>query len=393
MKILVVCQYYYPEPFRITDICEELVQRGHKITVLTGLPNYPEGKILKEYKKGKHRDEIRNNVRIIRCYEHGRGKNAINMLWNYFSFAISGKRKVKKLDKDFDLVFINQLSPVMMAWPGIKYAKKYGKKTILYCYDLWPASLKAGGIRQKSLIYKFFGKISKKIYNSVDSLCVTSKSFVDYFIAEHNIDSNKIVYLPQYCEDLYENIVSKSHEGFNFIFAGNIGKMQSVETIIRAAELIKNRTDIKIHIVGDGRDLVNCKVLANELETNNVVFYGRKPIEEMEKFYSMADAMIVTLVKDEIVSKTLPGKVQSYMAAGKPILAAIDGEARLIIEESKCGICCQAEDYISFSKVMLLFVETRDPQFSINAYDYYIKNFKKECFFERLERVLFNAVK
>lgn len=387
MKLLVVCQYYYPEPFRVTDICEELVKLGHQVTVLTGLPNYPEGKILQEYKKKEHRDEIRNGVRIIRCHEHGRGKGRISLLWNYFSFAISGKRKIKKLDKDFDLVFVNQLSPVMMAWPGIKYAKKRGKKSLLYCYDLWPASLSAGGIKPESLIYKLFGRISKRIYNSVDHVCVTSKSFVDYLISSHNLDETRISYLPQYCEDVFKGIKDEPHSGFNFVFAGNVGKMQSVETIIRAAALLKGRSDIKIHIVGDGRDLESCKSLAKELKTDNVVFHGRSPVEEMPKFYAMADAMLVTLAKDDVVSKTLPGKIQSYMAAGKPIIGAIDGETRRVIEEAKCGLVCGAEDYQELASIIRYFTEgTNVETFKYNSIRFFKSEFSKKAFFERVER-------
>lgn len=383
MKILVVSQYYYPEPFRVTDICENLVKRGHQVTVLTGLPNYPEGKILKEYKSKEHRDEVRNGVRIIRCYEHGRGKNAIHLLWNYFSFALSGKRMVRKLDKDFDIVFINQLSPVMMAWPGIKYGKKYEKKTLLYCYDLWPASLTAGGIKQGSFIYKIFDKISKKIYKQVDKIAVTSKSFIEYFFKEHGIEENKLFYLPQYCEDLFSNIKPRVNDGtYNYVFAGNIGAMQSVETIIKAARLIKYDHTIKIHIVGDGRDLENCKKEAEGLD--NVIFYGRKPVEEMPKFYEMADAMLVTLAKDDLVSKTLPGKVQSYMAAGKPIIGAIDGETNIILKESHCGMVCGAEDYKELAKLLIDFKDIDVEKLSFNAKKNYQSKFTKNIFFDNL---------
>lgn len=386
MKILVVCQYYYPEPFRITDICEELVKRGHQITVLTGLPNYPEGKVLKEYRKKEHSDEIRNGVRIIRCYEHGRGKNSINMLWNYFSFAFSGKMMIRKLDNDFDLVFINQLSPVMMAWPGIKYAKRYGKKSLLYCYDLWPASLTAGGIKKDSFAYKFFEKISKKVYNSVNHICVTSKSFTDYLVNVHGVSEQKISYLPQYSEDIFVGIEDKPHDGFNFVFAGNVGKMQSVETIIKAAAVLKERRDIKIHVVGDGRDLDNCKLLASELKTDNVIFYGRKSIEEMPNFYAMADAMLVTLAKDNLVSKTLPGKVQSYMAAGKPIIAAIDGETNKIILDAKCGYVCSSEDYKGLADLIMRFTkEINVDEIKNNSILFFKSNFTKETFFKRVE--------
>ena len=384
MKILVVCQYYYPEPFRVTDICEELVKRGHQVTVLTGMPNYPEGTVLKEYKKKEHRDEVRNGVRIIRCYEHGRGKNAVNMLINYFSFALSGKRAVRKLDKDFDLVFINQLSPVMMAWPGIKYAKKYGKKTLLYCYDLWPASLVAGGIKETSFIYRVFGKISQKIYRGVDRILVTSKSFGEYLQKEHHVQPEKIGYLPQYCEDLYSDIHKATHSRLNFVFAGNVGRMQSVETIVRAASLLKDRSDIRIHIVGDGRDLERCKNLANSLGTNNVIFYGRRPIEDMPSFYSMADAMLISLAKDEFVSKTLPGKVQSYMAAGKPIVGAIDGEAKRVIQDANCGAVCEAEDYKGLAALLGGFSKEMVESYANNSANYYGMFFSKKTFFDRL---------
>ena len=394
MKILVVCQYYYPEPFRVTDICEELVKRGNQVTVLTGLPNYPEGKILKEYKKKEHRDEIRNGVRVIRCNEHGRGHNAINMLWNYFSFAISGMRKIKKLDKDFDIVFINQLSPVMMAWPGIKYAKRYNKKIVLYCYDLWPASLAAGGIRKESIIYKIFKNISKKIYEKVDEICITSHKFVDYFREEHQINENKLSYLPQYCEDIYNKIESQFKKNeMNYVFAGNIGKMQSIETIIRAAEIIKDNKAIKIHIVGDGRDLSNCIAIAKEKGLDNIIFYGRKSIEEMPKFYSMANAMLVTLAKDELVSNTLPGKVQSYMAAGKAIIASADGETSFVIKESNSGLVCSAEDSNGLAKIMVDFMNYDCSIFECNARNYSNANFRKDNFFSNLENELKAVIK
>ncbi|MBQ0098948.1 MAG: glycosyltransferase family 4 protein, partial [Firmicutes bacterium] len=318
-------------------------------------------------------------------HEHGRGNNSFHLIWNYFSFALSGKRYIKKLDKDFDVVLIIQLSPVMLAWPGIKYAKKYNKKTLLYCYDLWPASLIAGGIKKESFIYKVFKKISKKVYDSVDKIAVTSKSFIDYFKQEHNIDKNKLTYIPQYCEDLFLDINPKINDGvFNYVFAGNIGTMQSVETIIKAANIIRNDNTIKIHIVGEGRDLDKCKKLAKDLGLTNITFYGRKPIEEMPKFYAIADAMIVSLAKDDLISKTLPGKVQSIMAAGKPIIASIDGEANLVIKESNCGLVSSAEDYVSLAKNMEEF-KTKDATiFAQNSLKYFNKNFKKEIVIKKL---------
>ena len=338
-KILIVSQHYFPENFRITDIAETLVKFGHEVTVLCGYPNYPEGYIYPEYRgknKKKHRDEVINGVKIIRCYEHPRKHNFFDLFLNYYSISLSLKRKAKRLKEEFDVVFINSLSPVMTAWAGLAYGKKHRVKTILYCYDLWPDSLLAGGIKRGSLVYKYYERISRQIYQSADKVLVTSKNFINYFKNKFNVTSE---YLPQYCEDLFGKITTKLDEKtFNYVFAGNVGKLQSVETIIKAASLIKDES-IKIHIVGGGSDLKNCQKLAQDLNVKNVAFYGKMSLEQMPSFYSFANAMIVSLAKNEVISNTLPGKIQSYLKAGKPIIGAIDGETKTIISEAKCGMC------------------------------------------------------
>jgi len=398
MKILVVSQYYYPENFRITDICEELVKRGHHVEVITGLPNYPEGVVPKEYKDKKNWEQEINGVKIHRCYEYGRGNSKIKLFLNYYSVSLSMKRKAKKMKEKFDLVLINQLSPVMVSWAGLAYAKKHKVPCLLYCYDLWPDSLAAGGIKKGNIIFKYFYKVSNKCYKNADKILVTSKMFLDYFADYHKIDSTKVEYLPQYCEDIFEmnnqdienDIQLKTK--YNYLFAGNIGKMQSVETIIQAAKLITNE-DITIHIVGDGSNLENCKNLANSLALDNVVFYGRRPLEEMPKFYQMADAMIVTLSKNDIISKTLPGKVQSYMCASKPIIGSIDGECFNIINEAKCGLVCHSEDCESLSNLFIKFKELDHKELQKNSKRYYEENFVKNKFFESLEKNMREFIK
>ncbi len=392
MKILVVSQHYYPENFRITDICEELVKRGHRVDVICGLPNYPEGIVLKEYKNKKNWEQEINGVKIHRCYEYGRGNNKIKLFLNYYSVCLSMKRKAKKMKEKYDLVLINQLSPVMVSWAGIAYAKKNKVPCLLYCYDLWPDSLAAGGINKGNLIFKYFYKISNKCYSNVDKILVTSKSFIKYFENYHNINLSKIEYLPQYCEDLFElvNIGNKklaTNSKFNYVFAGNIGKMQSVETIIKAASLIKNE-DITIHIVGDGSNLETCKNIAKSMDLKNVIFYGRKPLEDMPKFYALADAMIVTLSKNDIISKTLPGKVQSYMCASKPIVGCIDGEAQIIINEAQCGLCCDSENSEMLANLFIEMSKRDLNEMGKNAKKYYDNNFNKNLFFEKLERLI-----
>lgn len=394
MKILVVCQYYYPEPVRITDICEELVKRGHEVTVLTGVPNYPMGIIHRDYRYGKKRDEFVNGVHVIRCFTIGRRHGIIFRVLNYFSYPLSAIAKLHKVDKDFDVVFVNQLSPVMMAWPAIRYKKKYKKKLVLYCLDLWPESLEVGGIKKGSFIYRIFHRISEKIYKQADKILTTSKSFDEYFEEEFSINKKEIGYLPQYAEEIFSNqkyMEGKKKDTYDFMFAGNIGIAQSVGTIIEAANILRDRKDIRWHIIGDGIDLENCKKKAKKYGLDSIIFYGRKPVDEMPKYYEMADAMLVTMIDNPVISKTLPGKVQTYMAAGKAIIGSINGETDRIIKEAKCGFCGQAENPVELKNNILGFISTgMKKELKINARKYYLDNFSKEKFVKNIIYVLEN---
>ncbi len=394
MHILVVCQYYYPEPFRITDICETLVQKGHQVTVLTGLPNYPEGKVLDEYRWGRKRNEVLNGVEIIRCSEIGRGKGRLRLFLNYLSFALSGTLKAGTLRDSFDVVFVNQLSPVIMALPAIVYKRKCHKKILLYCLDLWPESLAAGGIAPSSFIYEIFLNISRSIYRSADKILVTSSMFKEYFIDVLSMDTQNIRHLPQYAEDLFfvkagqpVTIAEQGNDAaFHFVFAGNIGEMQSVDTIVRAANELREHKSIVFHIVGDGAKLDDCKDLAQGFGLENIHFYGRRPVEEMPHYYSMASAMLITLKDNQALSYTLPGKIQSYMASGKPIIGAINGETARVIEEAGCGLCCAAENYEGLADVILRFIDSDEIEImGDNAQRYYSENFSKVGFSMLLE--------
>ena len=389
MKILVISQNYFPEQFRINDICSELVKRGHDVTVLTGKPNYPEGKIYSGYEHNKRSKEVINGVKVIRVHERPRGKGgAINLFLNYYSFVFSSKRYIKKLEKNFDVIFVNQLSPVMQAKAAIKYKKLYGTKIVLYCLDLWPASLSAGGVKKGTFIYNIYKRVSKKIYDYADKILVSSQMFKKYLNDELGVDTKKIKYLPQYSENMFDNInkSKKATKDFNLVFAGNVGKMQSVETIVECAKILKEE-NITFHIVGGGSNLDSCKALAKELK--NIKFYGQLPLEEMPQFYKMADAMLVTLNNDDLISYTLPGKVQTYMAAGKPIIASGKNELKNIIIDANCGFCAKPEDAQDLAKCIMEFINTQDKHLlGENARTYYEKNFEKNLILNKLEEEL-----
>lgn len=389
MKILVICQYYYPEPFRITDICEELVHQGHEVTVVTGTPNYPMGEIYPGYENGQKIDEVLNGVKVHRCTIPPRKTGTLNRLKNYFGYPIASKKYVKTLEDDFDVVFVNQLSPIMMAEAGIWYQKKYKKKLVLYCLDLWPESLCVGGINKGSAVYNLFRVISKNIYRSADTILITSRSFRDYLTGMLGVPDEKIRYLPQYAEASFtlETCKKEPNDTIDLMFAGNVGTAQSVDTIIKAAALCKDIPNLRWHIVGDGIALLDCKKMAEKFEVP-VIFHGRQPVEQMPRYYAMADVMLVTMKKDPIISLTLPGKVQSYMAAGKPIIGAIDGEAKRVIEQTQCGYCVPSGDFEGLAKICMEVADKRAEYaaFGSRSRAAYEQMFSRDRFMNSLEQ-------
>ncbi len=392
MKLLVVCQNYWPEPFPLTDICEALAERGHTVHVVTDVPNYPMGYIFPEYKKGRNRREEHNGVQIFRTFTIGRRNNTVFRILNYFSYAISSTLFISRLKEDYDVVFTVQGSPIMMVNAALHYAKKRKKKAVLYCMDLWPASLAAGGIKSSSFVYKVFHKISRYLYRKADRILITSQMFREYFCEQFEINDAKIGYQPQYADSRFDHAlppVDPADGTVDLLFAGNIGYAQSLPTILNAAKLLSDRTELRWHIVGDGAALEESKQLASELQLNNVIFYGRKPLEEMPSYYAMADAMLVTLTADPLISLTLPAKVQSYMAAGKPILAASDGEVPQVISAADCGFCAGSEDSEGLAKAVVSFLETEDRSaLGKNARRYYETHFTRDKCIGNLEKEL-----
>ncbi len=391
MKILIVCQYYYPEQFQINEIAPELVRRGHQVTVLTGLPNYPQGEIYTGYESGNKRKEIMAGVKIVRVKEHPRKQGAKNLFFNYISFARNGSKAIKKFSPDYDIVFCYQLSPVTMAKPAINYAKKYKKPLLLYCLDIWPESAKDH--IEIPVVYEMIRWISRKLYQKCDYISVTSRPFIDYFKEVINYPESKMSYIPQHADDsmMSQNLRDEENGVTDFLYAGNMGKGQTLDVIIRAAAELKDRKDFLIHMVGDGSKRTELEELSWELGINEkVLFYGNQERENMPKFYKKADVLLITLRGNNAVGNTMPGKLQMYMTAGKPILGAINGAANEVIRESKCGACVQAGDYKGLANLMADYMDC--PQKYIecgkNAQTYFMKNFTLKKYMDSLEELM-----
>lgn len=398
MRILATCQYGWPEPYPSLYPMEEMVKRGHYVRAVTGTPNYPMGEVFKGYEHNRIKEEEHNGIHITHVPVIPRKHDPIHRMLNYHSYPITAKKKLLSLDEEFDVVFANQSSPVMMVEPAIAYAKKKNKNVVMYCMDLWPASLCTGGVKRDSAIYRFYWNLSRKVYQNVDVLMITSRMFKEYMINEFNIPEEKIDYLPQYALSVFDKIPEQEEkETTDFVFAGNVGAAQNLEVVLRAAKIIENEKiddhgkRIVFHIVGNGQQLEALQRYTTDNDITNVVFHGRKPPEEMPHYYAMADAMIVTMLPDPLVSLTLPAKVQSYMAAGKPILASADGEIKNVIEESGCGLCAEANDENDLVKKIEQFIRLSETnKMGQAAKDYYTKNFSTEIVMDKLENILFS---
>ncbi|MBE5777759.1 MAG: glycosyltransferase family 4 protein [Clostridiales bacterium] len=399
MKILVVCQHYWPENFRVTEICEELVQRGHQVTALVGLPNYPSGIIPEEYRHGKNRKQERNGVQIRRCFEIGRKPGKIGLAVNYVSYMVSASLKALFMKKDFDVVYSFSTSPVLMSLPASLLRKVYPKeKLMIYIMDIWPACLAAMNVKETSLLYRFMKPVSRWIYKKADRLIYSSKRFQQYLEETHGITVSDDDYMPQFADGVFDKeLPPKEACGTtDLVFAGNIGKMQGVDCFIRAASLLREE-NLRWHIVGGGACLEECKALAEELKlTDKVIFYGQRPLEEMPGFYSKADAMLVSMVSDPLVNDTLPGKVQTYMAAAKPILGSIAGEAEYVIRDAACGLCASPENPEAFAEIVRQFLDTpleKRSEMGVCGRSYYQQNFTRSRHMDRLEAMLTDLAK
>lgn len=394
MKILAVTQYYWPESFQVTTICEELAARGHEVTVLTGLPNYPSGTIPQEYRRGKNRRQRRNGVDIIRAPLIARGKNPLRLALNYHSFAWAATRASRSLEDDFDVVFVHEISPVTMVEPAAAYKKRCGAPLLVYCCDLWPESLKTIlGERGKPIV-GLYRKVSKRLYDAADLIAVQSTAFPEYLHEVHGIPYDKTTYLPQFADDEYlDKDFSAPHDGINFMIMGNMGRAQDIPVVLRAVELMEHNEGFKVHFVGDGSCFEETKEYVRKKGLDDrVVLHGRRPYEEMERYYSIADACILTLNGDTWVGTTLPARLQGYMAAGKPILACINGGAKNVIEQSGCGRCVNAGDAEGFASILDRFIDNPSDYRGCgeSGREYFRNHFTKDKYILTLERLLEN---
>lgn len=396
MKILFISQYFDPETFRGNDIAYYLATKGNDVTVITGTPNYPKGKFFEGYGLFKKNVEHKNGVKIIRIPIFPRGNSSVTLILNYFSYAINASLYMlwHALKNSYDICFVQQLSPVMMSWPGIIHKKVTKKPLITWILDLWPESLKAaGGINNKQVL-GLFEKFTVWEYKNSDLLLTSSKNF-EKSIVEKGDFSDKIKFFPQWA-DVHpsdeEKDIPPLPEGFKVMFTGNVGESQDFDHIVEAAKLLSDNDKICFVIVGDGRksDWVKEQIKIHNLQ-NRICMMGRYPADYMHSFLSKADVLMASLKNEPIFNLTMPAKIQSYMAIGKPIVTMMNGAGADVIKEAKCGIAVPAESpskLVDALRSLKSLPNSERERMGKNGKEYYLINFEKEKCLSRLELIL-----
>lgn len=402
MRLLIISQYFWPENFRINDLVTELVRRGHEVTVLTGKPNYPDGDVFPEFLEHPENFLTYKGASIIRVPIWARGSSRLSLFLNYLSYAVSAALfgLFHLRDQQFDAIFVFEPSPVTVGLPAIILRRLKHSPVAFWVLDQWPETLAAIGVVKSKVVLKLVGLLVAFIYARCDLVLAQSKSLVS-MIGKYCNDPERICYFPSWDDSGdVENYVIPAAEvpvmdgSFNILFAGNIGEAQDFSAILDAAELLIDHKNIRWLIVGDGRmaSWVKGEAARRGLQ-ENFVLLGRYPVDRMPSFYQHADGLLVSLKSDPVFSMTLPGKIQSYLAAGIPILGMLDGEGASVIQDSRAGFACPAGDSRALAEAVLCLSRLTDVErqsMGQRGAAYSRREFDRGILISRLETWLMN---
>ena len=404
MRILVVSQYFWPENFRVNDLVKEWVQRRHQVMVLTGIPNYPGGKVFEAYQGQPSAYATYEGAEVVRVPMLPRGSGGLRLVLNYLSFVVGGCifGPWRLRGKPVDVIFVFEPSPVTVGLPAVWLSKIKKVPVVFWALDLWPETLAAIGVVRSPLALGLVGHLVRYIYNRCALILGQSRGFL-VSIARYCDDKAKIRYFPSWAEDVFmDRSVTPAPEvpewrsGFTVMFAGNIGEAQDMPAVLEAAERLKDDANIRWVIVGDGR---KSPWLQSEVERRGldkrVLLPGRFPVQRMPSFYAHADALLVSLKRDPVFSMTIPGKVQSYLMAGIPLLGMLDGEGAAVIRDARAGLTCEAGDGAGLAQAVLALAAMQAAerrQMGLNGRHYAQQEFGRGHLMDRLETLLSEAV-
>ena len=399
-KILVVTQHFWPENFRINDIVEGFLQDGIAVDVLCGLPNYPKGEWFPGYSAAGPFEEEWHGARLYRCKEvPRRGNTSVNIFLNYVSWPWYAAHALHRLPGGYDAVFCFNTSPVLMCWPAIRYAKKHHIPFTNYVLDIWPENLYSVlNVKNKALRAIAQG-VSDALYKKADRLIAMSEPLQQRLCQRTGMPPQKVAVIPQYCEDFYavpqpDAALQAQFGGrFNLVFTGTFTPAQSLETVITAVQDAHSRGADMLHLllVGDGMSRAALEAKVKELHAEDAVtFYGSVPATDIPKFTALADALIVCLSDSPDLGLTVPAKVASYMAAGKPVLASMDGAGNAAVA-SAGGLSSPACDAAALADNLLALTRMDAAQRAAmgqSAKEYYLAHYRRSELLRKLKHFI-----
>ena len=397
-RILVFSQYFFPENFRINQLCQELVRRGNDVTVLTAYPQYPINRIYDGYGFDIPYEKEWNGVHIERVKVHARGKTLFGMVRNCAEYVFAANRWVDKCTERYDAVYVCQLSPVTVGLPAATYKKKFGVPMIYNLQDLWPESVEEVlGIRFKPALY-VINRIVNYIYSACDRILCTSNGFVEN-LKEKGVDPGRLYFWPQFCPEPKLETVTRpacyTEDTFNIVFAGNLGDAQGLDLMVESARKLKG-SGIRWYLLGDGRAREHLEKLVRDYGvSDDVIFLGRVSTDEADRYVHFADCAYLSFKENKLLNITLPAKLQTYLACGTPILAAAGGESAQIISQNGCGVVCRAErnELVAAAKKAAALTPQKREEMSRAARAYYEAHFTMDRLVDQLETMIDEEVK
>jgi glycosyltransferase involved in cell wall biosynthesis len=401
VRILVLSQHFWPENFRINELVHELQAKGVVTEVLTGKPNYPGGVILQGYRAWGCQQENYGRVTVFRVPIAPRSRGGIRLAVNYLSFILSGIIFGAWLlrGRRYDAIFVFATSPILQAIPAIWLGWLKKCPVLLWVQDLWPESLSATGYVTSRGMLKAVEYVVKWIYRKADLLLVQSKAFIPK--VQTLADGHPVIYYPNsFLEEMPGTLITPPvcpgfDREFPVLFAGNIGSAQAVQVVLEAAALVCDISDICFVMVGEGSRRAWMMEQASVRGLTNIVFAGSFPVDAMALLMAQAKVLLITLADSEIFRLTVPSKVQAYLAAGRPIVACLNGEGADVILESGSGIVVPAENGIALAEAVRLLYqmpELERARMGVNGRRYFEQNFTHDKLVSELIEHLFQTV-
>ncbi|WP_246153840.1 glycosyltransferase family 4 protein [Sulfurimonas indica] len=369
-KILIVTEYFYPEEFKINEIAIAWMDKGYEVDILTQNPTYPYGEVFDDYQNRWYVEDNYEGMKVYRVKAvTGYKSSLFKKLLKYFTFMFLGSFVALKIGKKYDYVFGFDVGALSGMVPAVLLKKFYAKRVVLWIQDVWPDSVYAYGFKKTKVLAFFLDAFVRFVYRNCDAFGVSGRGFIKR-VKPYVFGEQEIVYLPNWADELREEFepFSFSEDAkVHFTFAGNVGKVQNLDNVIEAFGSLDDeyKDKAQLNIIGDGSHLEALKMLVKNREISNVVFWGRKPRNEMAKYFQATDFLIVSLVDKPIFSLTVPAKVQTYIAAKKPILAIINGDAADIVSDNHLGYVARPNDVSEITAIFQKAIETKEEEFRL----------------------------